>query len=49
MLPRRWPPWLALPARSTSKAKDFKNEDFFRLLTNAVFWAAKTEPEKMKK
>lgn len=34
---------------SMGTPEDFKNEDFIRLLSNAVFWAAKTEPDKMKK
>jgi len=34
---------------SMGTPEDFKDENFRRLLTNAIFWTAKRDPEKMKK
>ena len=34
---------------SAGAPDDFKNENFLRLLANAVFWTAQRDPEKMKK
>lgn len=34
---------------SAGAPEDFKNENFLRLLANAVFWTTQRDPEKMKK
>jgi type 1 glutamine amidotransferase len=34
---------------SAGAPDDFKNENFLRLLTNAVFWTTQRDPEKMRK
>ena len=34
---------------SMGTPEDFRNDDFRRLLVNAIFWTARRDPEKMKK